>query len=203
MGDPWEMSVDGWKGYMRGFGEGMDFPSRRVTAELLKELGAESVLDVGCGGGIEYESLKAKGVAVRYSGVDYTPNAIQACKELFPEIEDRFRVMDARALDFVQDAFDVVIVRHCLEHVDDWRKVISEAHRVARKAVIIVLWVEPVFAETEVQEKGRDTFYVKFKKQDLMDEFDKYNPALQEIQVKGDVPGREHRIDTIFMFKKL
>lgn len=200
-GGPWDMSVEAWKGYMRGFGEGPDFPSRDWTARHLEEIGAQSVLDVGCGGGIEYEALMKRGVTVDYCGIDYAPNAIQACQELFPDAD--FRVGDARDLEFGAESFDVVIVRHCLEHVDDWRKVIFEAQRVAKKSVVLVLWVEPVFAETDVQPRGGDAFYVKFNKKDLLDEIIKYGDTLQEVRIQGNVPGREHRIDTIFQFNKV
>lgn len=193
------MSVEAWKGYMRGFGEGPDFPSRESTANVLKALGAMDVLDVGCGGGIEYESLKKRGVDIIYWGVDYSENAIKACKEMFPEAD--FEVGDARGLRFPDSAFDVVMVRHCLEHVDDWRKVISEAFRVARKAVILILWVEPVFGETKVEERGGDAFYVKFNKDDLEGALDAYGPFVHS-KIQGDVPGREHRVDTIYVITK-
>lgn len=198
----WDMGKEAFKGYMRKNGEGIEHPSRQWLYEYLMNLNAGSLLDVGCGGGIEYEALRSRGSGIDYCGVDYSQDAIDACKELYPDVD--FRVGDARELkNFADRSKQVVVVRHCLEHIDRWQDAIAAAWRVASKAVILILWVEPVFPETKVTDKGGDTSYVQFKEQDLVDEIAKYNLTMTQVKLRNVVPDRPVRIDTIFEFKKL
>jgi len=138
-------NVEQAKGYIRGYGEGVFFPSRMKVLDLIKD--GESLLDVGCGPGCEYENIKESKRKIVYKGVDYSLKMIQACRELFPETD--WAVQDARILMEDDKSFDTVLLRHVLEFIYPYSVPIGEAWRVAKKRVILVFWIPP-------QNKGAD-----------------------------------------------
>lgn len=204
MSNTWSKHIGDWKTYIRSYGEGVGFPSRVWFAKHLDP--KDSVLDVGCGGGIEYESLVSFHPDIRYIGSDFTPEAIQACKELFPGVD--FRVDDARTLSTMADAsVDVVLIRHTLDHLDRWEDALRAAWRVARKELVVILWPttfpddrEPTFKELEP-----DVYFRMFSRPFLVNwatkELGASSVQVEEISAK-DVPGRSHRTDTAFVIKK-
>jgi hypothetical protein len=69
---------------------------------------------------------------------------IAAGHRLFPQVA--VCRGDAGALPFAPGSFDVLLLRHVLEHLPDWlmAKVLEEAVRVARRAVLIAFYAPPV-----------------------------------------------------------
>lgn len=197
----WDKEVSDWKTYMRSYGEGVGWPSRKWLANWLHQIGAKSILDVGCGGGITYESLKTEGVDITYHGVDYCESAIKACHEMFPE--GNFAVDDARILATTGcDAHEIVLLRHTLDHIDNWEDTLRNAYRACSRFVVINLWVPPEAEHFEV--KGDDMYYRTFDLQKLMTwievEFD-VEADVVRVDAKS-VPGREYRVDTIIIIPK-
>lgn len=205
MSATWSKHIEDWKNYIRSYGEGVGFPSRVWLAKHLKK--DSSILDAGCGGGIEFESLQSEGRGdVRYIGSDFTPEAITACKELFPGVD--FRVDDVRTLSTMEDgSVDVVLLRHTLDHIDRWEDALKAAWRVAKEEVIVILWPtafadyrEPTFKEIE-----EDVYFRMFSRPFLID-WAKRELGASEVVVTlipaMHVPGREYRTDTAFVMKK-
>jgi len=127
------------KNYIRSYGEGVDFPSRM---ELLKHIyDGESLLDVGCGSGCEYENIKKHNKKINYKGVDYASVFIDACQDLFPEVD--WEVQDSESLAEEDNSYDTVLLRHMLECLPHYEGAIKEAWRVAKKRVVIVFWIPP------------------------------------------------------------
>jgi len=122
-------------------GAGQEHPSRMFVASLVRE--QESVLDVGCGAGASYESLAAGGRASHYTGVDSSEPSIDVARELYPTGD--FRVGQATALlsQFAEASFDVVIVRHVLEHLPDFEPAMGQAIAVARRLAVFVFFLAP------------------------------------------------------------
>lgn len=81
-------------------------------AEIVSELGACSLLDVGCGDGRFYGFVRGKVSA--YKGVDISERAIEWARCFNPGID--FEAGDCRQLD---DSYDVVSLIETLEHVPD------------------------------------------------------------------------------------
>jgi len=59
-----------------------------VMAEVIEEVGAESVLDVGCGFGDLHDFLRARGWAGRYRGIDIVPGLLKEARGLDVELAD-------------------------------------------------------------------------------------------------------------------
>ena len=91
------------------------------------------VLDIGCGGGLACESLAKRGANV--SGIDLSLNSIKAAQEHAEKsnLQIDYQCGVAEALPYEDNVFDVMLCFDVLEHVNDWNKVILEAHRVLNK----------------------------------------------------------------------
>lgn len=122
-------------GYMRGW-EGWDHPERKYVLSLVSD--NESFLDVGCGGGITYESIIKLGRDIDYMGIDYSEKFINACKEMFPQA--KWGISEATKLKEKNSSFDVVYLRNMLENCHYYDVPIKEAFRVARRLVIMTFW---------------------------------------------------------------
>lgn len=199
----WSKNIENWKTYIRSYNEGIDFPSRKWLANFLKIHGVKSVVDVGCGGGIDLEQYRKDGYVGEYLGVDYTPEAIETCKEMFPN--EKFAVADARFLSAVleQNSYEVVTIRHTLDHIDNWQAALESAYKVASRFVVIVLWVPP--EKETFTEKGDDGYYRTFELEKLIGWIDETllpkNIEHLAIPATG-VPGREYRVDTAIIITK-
>lgn len=109
-------------------------PARLWMVEQVND--GESLLDVGCGPGVNYEQLLVKNID--YVGIDIGTEFVQACQEMFPEGD--FRFGDAMELDFPDNSFDTVLLCHVIENTINYQDPIREALRVAKKRVIIIMW---------------------------------------------------------------
>ena len=127
--------------FLRGPGVGVDHPSRVFATTRVHP--GETVLDVGCGAGVQYEAFAAAGLTAGYVGVDSSEPSIDIARELHPRGE--FRVGNAHALvrDFGERSFDVVHVRHLLEHLPDFEDAMIEALGVARRLALFVFFLTP------------------------------------------------------------
>ena len=80
------------------------------TVELTKLPAGSRVLDVGCGQGGAMELFKRAGMDV--VGVTLNQEDRDVCARLGYDV----RLMDQSFLDFPAESFDMLWVRHCLEH---------------------------------------------------------------------------------------
>jgi SAM-dependent methyltransferase len=141
-GEYWTgLEPDYLESFMHAGSVGVEHPSRRFAAELVGE--GESVLDVGCGPGANYEVLAWLGRTAGYVGVDASAAAVEVARTKYPAGD--FRVGDAAALTdhFGARSFDVVVVRHLLEHLPDFEAVMSQAIAVARRLSVFVFFLTP------------------------------------------------------------
>lgn len=118
-----------------------DAARARESLEAVAWLDARRVLDVGCGAGQELLPF-AERAGAACVGVDVTPEAGLAGRELFASRAPAGRVAFARAaaesLPFAADSFDVVICRLALPYTDNARS-LSELARVLRPGGALLL----------------------------------------------------------------
>ena len=108
------------------------------------EIGAGTrVLDCGCGAGRFARMAAARGASV--AGIDASEELIEIAAERTPEGD--FRAGDIEALPWEGDSFDVVTGFSAFQFADDKVRALSEAHRVSRGAVAVVI-------PTRVSESG-------------------------------------------------
>lgn len=123
--------------YMDGYGEGVGAKTRDELSAFIND--EESVLDVGCGPGWNYDHFEKFGPKVRiYAGLDYSERFIRIARQRQPNAI--FDVGDARKLQALDNTWDVVILMDCLEHTSGYEQPIAEALRVANKRIIVTFW---------------------------------------------------------------
>lgn len=98
----------------------------RLDLDLVPE---NRVLDVGCGNGKTVAALLQKGCVV--TGIDVSTPAVEYCRKHFGDAES-FIEGDAAALPFPDSIFDLVLLIHVLEHLDEEgrQQAVQEAIRV-------------------------------------------------------------------------
>ncbi len=106
---------------------------RRVAAEVGR---CESVLDAGCGDGYLLEALQEKGD--RIAGVDLSLTALRRARERLGG-EAQLTQAFLEALPFGDNAFDVVVSAHTLEHVKRLSEAVAELKRVARRRLVVLV----------------------------------------------------------------
>jgi len=120
---------------------GKNHPSRTFAASLVEK--GESVLDVGCGAGVNYEVLNSLALADNYVGIDSSAPSIEAAKELYSK--GNFRVCNAYNITdfFNSKKFDVVIVRSVLEHLPNFEEVMAQAIDISNRLTIVIFFLAP------------------------------------------------------------
>lgn len=126
---------------------GPEASSRHRLARLLATLG-DSVLDLGCGPGALRARLDPT-EGPKWVGADVTLGMLVTLRRLFPGAP--VCRADAGRLPYRDGSFDVVVLRHVLEHLPRWlmEATLDEALRVARRAVVPVFYVAPLAKSPE------------------------------------------------------
>jgi SAM-dependent methyltransferase len=93
------------------------------------------VLDCGCGAGRFARMAADRGASV--AGIDAAKELIEIAAERTPEGD--FRVGDLEALPWPEDSFDVVTGFRAFQFADDKVRALTEARRVSRGAVAVVI----------------------------------------------------------------
>ena len=104
----------------------------RCTEAILREVRGRRVLEVGCGRGWLATRLTAVASEVTASDIVLA----DATRDIHGV---RFEEASVEALPYDDDAFDVVVCTHTLEHVQNLPLALAELRRVAREHVIVVV----------------------------------------------------------------
>ena len=117
------------------------------------------VLDVGCGiGGTSRHLAKSLGPNSKVQGITLSPNQVKRATELAAEQNlpnASFQVMNALAMDFPDDTFDLVWACESGEHMPDKKKYVEEMIRVLKPGgtIVIATWCQretpPAFTAEE------------------------------------------------------
>ncbi|MBU3958080.1 MAG: class I SAM-dependent methyltransferase [Nanoarchaeota archaeon] len=102
---------------------------------ILPNLKNKNVLDVGCGTGRCANIFVKKGAGI--IGIDTSREMIEIAKRKIKNA--KFKIMDARKLDFPDNCFDFVFSSLMLSHLRDWKKSVKEIIRVAKKDGCIII----------------------------------------------------------------
>jgi SAM-dependent methyltransferase len=108
--------------------------------------GDESILDVGCGPGSWYNTLKTKVPNAQYTGIDLHAGMLQN----HPYAQGTL-VGDAQYLPFPDHSFDVLMANHMMFHVPDIDRAIQEFRRVLKPDGIFLSTTNSVHNMPELQ----------------------------------------------------
>ena len=149
-----------------GAGTEMERSSKVFLRSLVPGGGELSILDVGCGTGLNASYLKAMGHSVK--GIDLSPVAIEKFKEAGFDGE----VCDiVEGLPYEDGTFDAVFASEVIEHLADTDSFLTELKRVLRPGGTLILstpnsafWVFRILellgqTATEIQHPGHIRFF--------------------------------------------
>lgn len=108
----------------------------RVVDLCLNDKAIKSVLDVGTGSGLFAEAFYNKNIKV--TGVDVNPDMIEAFKKILPDSDAQ--VSPAEELPFANLSFDMIFYGVVFHEVNNYKKVLEEANRIARSAAVLLEW---------------------------------------------------------------
>jgi SAM-dependent methyltransferase len=95
------------------------------------------VLDLGCGAG--YGTAELAGRAHSAMGIDLAPEAIGHASSAYPLANISFVPASVTAVPFRDGAFDLITAFEVIEHLDNWRELLSEGRRLLHpKGVFLV-----------------------------------------------------------------
>ena len=106
----------------------------RLMVEMLHPRFGERLLDIGCGAGASLMPFLGKGIQL--TGVDPSPYMLDIAKKKVGHRVDLHRA-HAEDLPFEDNSFDYATLCLSLEFVDDPRKALGEACRVAKDGVFV------------------------------------------------------------------
>lgn len=126
--------------YMLTYGEGPGSPLRHFIGGVIND--GETVLDVGCGPGWNFDHFMEHGPDVTYRGLDYSERFVRVANERAKAMfgDEPFALGDVRDIQQPESSWDVVLLQDVLEHTNGYEKPITDALRIARKKVIITFW---------------------------------------------------------------
>jgi ubiquinone/menaquinone biosynthesis C-methylase UbiE len=119
--------------------EEVEMTCHRQAAEILSSFYTpnESVIDIGCGSGYFFHSLKKKNLEVSYYGIDATEAFIQIGQEEMPVhglSADQLKTM--RIEDFSGEA-DHLICLNVLSNIDNYHRPLERIASAARQSIIL------------------------------------------------------------------
>ena len=114
------------------------FAGRRMTDVTLEslEIKAKNILDIGCGDGTHTIELDLYGQPKQIVAGDIANKAVQVARDKSTGRNIHYMINSAYELPFQAKSFDVAILRATLHHMDNPKKAIQEALRVAD-----VIWI--------------------------------------------------------------
>ena len=126
----------------------LDFVEEMAIWAGCAEKTPRTVLDVGCGiGGASRHLAKGFGEGTSVTGITLSPKQVSRATELAEQQGVRnadFRVMNALAMDFPDNSFDLVWACESGEHMPDKKKYVEEMVRVLKPGgtLVIATWCQ-------------------------------------------------------------
>lgn len=159
-----------------------------------------SFLDCGVLSCVTFRKLQDAHLNVQYTGIDISSNILGNCKERFPTAN--WHVMDVRKLTFPDASYDVVHIRHVLEHLpnyDDAIRAVKELRRVAKQWVIICYFIPTGDEELLIEKpssQGGIVYLNTYNKEKFLAVLENLFSAVTEIWIPD-----EYRNNQIFVCK--
>jgi SAM-dependent methyltransferase len=139
--NPWANDRNTFELYRRRCrGEAEEMTCAAQAAEILAPLArsGETLLDAGCGGGYYLHSLRKRGVAAEYHGLDYTPSMIELARAEMPAptgiAVDRFQV---GAIEELTTEYDTVLCFNVLTNSPHYALPLERLLHAARRRVLL------------------------------------------------------------------
>lgn len=138
--DAWAAIIDVDGIQVRDYFEACTAPENRFILKHLGDVQDKYLLDLGCGAGensVYFARLGARCVAA-----DYSPGMVQVALKLAEAngVQVEGRTINAMAIDFPDNTFDIVYAANLLHHIPDPRLALQEMHRVLKPGGQACFW---------------------------------------------------------------
>jgi SAM-dependent methyltransferase len=144
-------------------GQGIDAPDRVMLRSIVKRLARwpefenkrPRLLDVGCGTAITLDGLVRAKIPCEYTGVDFTPEFIEACRARHPKnhfYQDN--LFNLGRLKSEQRAYDIVTARAVLEHNEGEAGALLQLYGTCSKVLFLAFFIAPGAPQSEITEDG-------------------------------------------------
>lgn len=158
---------EGAASYMESYGEGPGSETRHMIGALIND--GETVLDVGCGPGWNYDHFMEFGPKIKkYLGMDYSKRFVRVANKRMAEKYGgrHFVVGDVRDIKQPDESWDVVLLQDVLEHTNGYEKPVKEALRIAKKRVIVSFWraMRDEGSGDQINDDGNDGYGATYEK---------------------------------------
>lgn len=117
-------------------GEAEEMTCAAQAAELLRDrvTPGETLLDAGCGGGYYLHSLRARGVDVRYHGLDYTPEMIELARNEMGIGHEHFEL---GSIEELATEYDNVLCFNVLTNSPHYAQPLERLLHAARRRIVL------------------------------------------------------------------
>ena len=119
--------------------EGATAPENRFILSRIGDVRGKHILDLGCGAGENSVYFARKGA--HCIAADYSPGMVQAALKLAEayDVSISGRIIDAMAIDFPDETFDIVYAANLLHHVNA-AACIRQIYRVLKPGGMVCIW---------------------------------------------------------------
>jgi ubiquinone/menaquinone biosynthesis C-methylase UbiE len=105
--------------------------------ELIGKVRGKKILDAGCGSGRYSIQLAKKGAEVH--GIDISKGMLRAARKNGKRLGIKYQIASMLRIPYSDNVFDVVISNLAIDHVNDYKKALSEMLRVCKPNGFIVI----------------------------------------------------------------
>jgi SAM-dependent methyltransferase len=136
----WEHAADVRALYARRCrGEEPEMDAHAQAAELLavRVRAGDVVLDVGCGSGYFWRSLKARGIAVEYYGLDAAPSLVGVGRDILARQGLAAERLIVGRIEDMTGAVDHVVCINVLSNIDNYHRPLERMLAMARRSLIM------------------------------------------------------------------
>lgn len=134
---------------------------------IYKNILGESVLDIGCGGGVSISLIKLFNPFIKIEGIEGNNSG----KEIWDLRNLKVTIGDIYNLPYNTNSFDTVYTSHVLEHCENPEMVITESIRVANKRIIHIVpdgnVNEKNFGSPHLQNFNRKNYIQLFRRPEI------------------------------------
>jgi ubiquinone/menaquinone biosynthesis C-methylase UbiE len=138
--DRWAAAIDVEGIHVRDYFEACTAPENRFILSQLGEVRGQHLLDLGCGAGENSVYFASRGA--RCVASDYSPGMVDVALKLAAAngVTVEGRVINAMAIDFPDNTFDIVYASNLLHHIPDPQQTLREMHRVLKPGGVACFW---------------------------------------------------------------
>ncbi len=138
--DRWAAAIDIEGIQVKDYFEACTAPENRFILRRLGDVRGKYLLDLGCGAGENSVYFATRGA--RCVAADYSPGMVEVALKLAHSngVKVEGKVVNAMAIAFPDNTFDIVYASNLLHHIPDPKVAIQEAYRVLKPGGTLCFW---------------------------------------------------------------